>query len=238
MSGAPSSSPLTVVTGAASGIGLAVVKMLRERGQDVVGLDCRPAEGEDDALLICDVTDTDSVAAAFREIDGRGGPLAGLVQCAGITRDGVLWKMDDEAWESVLRVNLTGAFKVLREAVPRMRAAGGGSVVHITSINGVRGKFGQTNYSASKAGLIGLTKSAAREVGRFGIRVNAVAPGLVRTAMTERLPEEARQRALEETVLGRVAEPEDVAATVCFLLSDAARHITGVVLNVDGGQDI
>ncbi|HGY89985.1 MAG TPA: SDR family oxidoreductase [Planctomycetes bacterium] len=229
---------MTVVTGAASGIGLAVATMLRARGDCVVGLDCRPAHDDEGSILACDVTDTASVAAAFLEIDGLDRPLRGLVQCAGITRDGVLWKMDDEAWESVLRVNLTGAFKVLREAIPRMRAAGGGSVVHITSINGVRGKFGQTNYSASKAGLIGLTKSAAREVGAFGIRVNAVAPGLVRTAMTEGLPEEARERALSETVLGRVAEPSDVAAVVCFLLSDAARHVTGVVLNVDGGQDI
>ncbi len=238
MAGESPNTPVTVVTGAASGIGLAVARMLRDRGEFVVGLDCRPAAVGDDDVVSCDVTDTASVAAAFLEIDSLEQPLKGLVQCAGITRDGVLWKMDDEAWESVIRVNLTGAFKVLREAVPRMRKAQGGAVVHITSINGVRGKFGQTNYSASKAGLIGLTKSAAREVGAFGIRVNAVAPGLVRTAMTEQLPEEARQRARNETVLGHVAEPEDVAAAVCFLLSDAARHITGVVLNVDGGQDI
>ncbi|MCA8912394.1 MAG: SDR family oxidoreductase, partial [Planctomycetes bacterium] len=154
------------------------------------------------------------------------------------TRDGVVWKLSDEDWRSVIDVNLTGAFHLLRESVPLMRALGRGNIVNIASINGERGKFGQANYSASKAGLIGLTKSAARDCGRFGIRVNAVAPGLVDTEMTRVLPAEVRQRAVNESVLGRISSPLDVANCVMFLASAMAQQITGQVIRVDGGQYI
>ena len=139
-------------------------------------------------------------------------------------------------WESVLKVNLTGAFHVLKAAVPHLRSRGGGAIVNVTSINGMRGKFGQANYAASKGGVIALTKTAARELGRYDVRVNAVAPGLVKTPMTADLPEAVVQKAVDEAALKRVTEAEDVAAAVIFLLSDGARQITGETLRVDAGQ--
>jgi acetoacetyl-CoA reductase/3-oxoacyl-[acyl-carrier protein] reductase len=144
--------------------------------------------------------------------------------------------MSPESWRRVLEVNLTGSFLVLRVVVPGMRERGWGRIVQIASINGERGKPGQANYAASKAGLIALTKTAARELGPRGITVNAVAPGFVRTPMTEGLPEEVRRRAVEESALGRIGDPGDVAAVVAFLCSEAARHVTGQVIRVDGGQ--
>ena len=146
--------------------------------------------------------------------------------------------MSDEEWGSVLDVNLGGAFRMIRALAPRMRAAGYGRIVNITSINGLRGKFGQSNYAAAKAGLVGLTKTAARELGPKGITVNAVAPGMVLTEMALALPEEFRQRAAAEAVLPDLATPQDIAACVLFLLSDAARMITGEVIRVDAGQYI
>jgi acetoacetyl-CoA reductase/3-oxoacyl-[acyl-carrier protein] reductase len=146
--------------------------------------------------------------------------------------------MSDEEWDAVLDVNLGGAFRVLRAVAPGMVAAGYGRVVNIASINGLRGKFGQANYSASKAGLVALTKTAARELGPKGVTVNAVAPGMVLTEMTLALAPEHRQRALDETVLKQLPEPDDIAAAVVFLLSDAARMITGEVIRVDAGQYI
>lgn len=228
-----------LVTGGGAGIGAAVVARLLADGGFVASLDVCPADRpENDRFLSlsCDVTDPAAVDAAVDAVVERFGGLDAVVQCAGVTADGVLWKLDPDDWRRVLGVNLDGAFYVLRAAVPALRARGRGAVVHITSINGERGKFGQANYAASKAGLIALTKTAARELGRFGIRVNAVAPGLVRTAMTASLPDEVVERAREESALGRVAEPEDVAAAVAFLLADEARQITGVTLRVDGGQ--
>ena len=146
--------------------------------------------------------------------------------------------MSDEEWQSVLSVNLTGAFNLTRALAANMRSLGNGSIVNITSINGIRGKFGQANYSASKAGLIGLTKTLARELGPKGIRVNAVAPGMVMTEMALALPEEFLAKAKEESVLPELALPEDIANAVIFLLSDAARMITGEVIKVDAGQYI
>jgi NAD(P)-dependent dehydrogenase (short-subunit alcohol dehydrogenase family) len=172
----------------------------------------------------------------FAELRRRFDRLDILVHCAGITRDAVLWKMTDEAWGDVLRVNLDSAFFLLRHAVPLMRERGEGAIVLISSINGERGKFGQANYAASKAGLIGLGRTAARELGKFGIRVNLIAPGLIRTAMTEELSEEVIEAAIGEAALGRVGEPEDVARAALFLATPLSRHVTGQVLRVDGGQ--
>jgi acetoacetyl-CoA reductase/3-oxoacyl-[acyl-carrier protein] reductase len=146
--------------------------------------------------------------------------------------------MSDDEWGAVLGVNLTGAFHVLRAVAPGMVAAGFGRVVNVVSINGLRGKFGQANYAASKAGLVGLTKTAARELGPKGVTVNAVAPGMVLTEMALALAPELRQKALDESALKRLPEVEDVANAVLFLLSDAARAITGEVLKVDAGQYI
>jgi NAD(P)-dependent dehydrogenase (short-subunit alcohol dehydrogenase family) len=150
----------------------------------------------------------------------------------------MLWKLHVEDWNAVLRVNLSGAWFLLRAMVPHMRAAGDGSVVLVGSINGARGKIGQSAYAASKAGVVGLAKSAARELGHFGVRVNVVAPGFVETPMTAPLADEFRAKAIAETSLGRVAHPDDVVGAILFLLSQSARHVTGHVLNVDGGQDM
>ncbi|MCP4412013.1 MAG: SDR family oxidoreductase, partial [Gammaproteobacteria bacterium] len=159
-----------------------------------------------------------------------------LVNNAGITRDRSLIKMSDDEWNSVIGVNLTGAFNVLRALAPIMKQAGYGRVVNITSINGIRGKFGQANYSAAKAGMIGLTKTAARELGPAGVTVNAIAPGMVMTDMAKQLPVQYIDKAKEEALLPELAEPEDIANAVLFLLSDAAKFITGEVIRVDAGQ--
>jgi 3-oxoacyl-[acyl-carrier protein] reductase len=166
------------------------------------------------------------------------GRLDILVCNAGITRDAVVWKMSEEAWDQVLDVNLKGCFTFCRAAAPVFRAQRSGRIVTISSINGLRGKVGQANYAASKAGMVALTKTLARELGPSGVTVNCVAPGLVATEMMASLPTEVLDRALKESALGRIAQPEDVAQVVAFLCSDRARHVTGEVIKVDGGQYI
>lgn len=238
MSGAAGLSGRTaVVTGGASGIGAALVARLGGAGVKVASIDVRPAPGAH-LSLETDVGDPAAVHVAVQRVAAELGAPTLAVHCAGITRDAMLWKLEPDDWDAVLRVNLAGAWHLVRAVVPHLRAAGGGSVVLVGSINGARGKIGQSAYAASKAGLVGLAKTAARELGRFGVRVNVVAPGFVVTPMTSALAEEFRAKAIAETTLGRVAEPEDVAGAIEFLLSPAARHITGHVLNVDGGQDI
>ncbi len=164
------------------------------------------------------------------------GGLDVLVHCAGITRDRVLWKMSDEEWSDVMRVNLDSAFYLLRAAAPVFRERKGGAVVLVSSITAERGKFGQTNYAASKAGMIALGKTAALELGKFNVRVNAVAPAWIETRMTAAVPESVRRHELEISPLGRLGEPEDVARVVLFLGSDLSRHVNGQVIRVDGGQ--
>ena len=226
-----------LVTGAGGGLGSAIVRVLEEAGARTVGVDL-PGHASADASdsVPCDVGDGAQVASLLSGWDDRFGGLDAVVHCAGITRDGVVWKMDEDAWRDVLRVNLDSAYHVIRGAVPLMRGRGGGSIVLISSINGERGKFGQANYAASKAGLIGLARSVAREAGRFGIRVNVVAPGLIETPMTTALHPDVLRRAVEETALGRVGRPEDVAMAVLYLVSAMSGHVTGQVLRVDGGQ--
>lgn len=229
---------VALVTGGSGGIGGAIVARLAAAGARVASADLSapaklPAGAEHRA---CDVSDAQAVRELVASVAQAHGGLDVVVHAAGITRDRVLWKLADEDWEAVLRVNLDAAFWLLKAAAPHLRSSRRAAVALVSSINGERGKFGQTNYAAAKAGLIGLARSAARELGRDGVRVNVIAPGFVETPMTAALGEPHLRRALEETVLGRVGRPDDVAAAVLFLCSDLARHVTGQVLRVDGGQ--
>lgn len=227
-----------LVTGGSGGIGAATVALLAGAGARTISVDLPGKEPPPQAAeaLECDLADMDAVQALARTLELEHPRLDALVHAAGITRDRVLWKMTPEEWNEVLAVNLTSAFHLLRALAPGMRAGGGGSIVLVASINGERGKLGQANYAASKAGLVALAKTAARELGRFGVRVNCVSPGFVSTAMTDAMPEDLRRAAVEETVLGRAGRPEDVAAAILYLCSPMSAHVTGQVLRVDGGQ--
>jgi len=222
-----------IVTGGSRGIGRAIADALGEAGAQVYAFDI----GEPERLasfphrfVRIDIVDTNAVKAAIAEL--AQAPTL-LVNNAGITRDRSIAKMSDADWAAVLNVNLTGAFNMIRAVAPLMVGQGFGRIVNITSINGMRGKFGQANYAAAKAGLIGLTKTAAREFGKKGVTVNAVAPDMARA-----LPEEILSRAVAEAALPELADPQDISNAVLFLLSDAARAITGEVLRVDAGQYI
>ncbi|MEX0892617.1 MAG: 3-oxoacyl-ACP reductase FabG [Gemmatimonadota bacterium] len=240
---------VALVTGAGGGIGGAIARRLAAADADVVLVDRDGARaaavaaevtraGRRALPLEADVRDLERARDVVAEAVATLGGLHSLVCAAGVVRDRVSWKMAETEWDEVLDVNLKGCFAYARAALPALRAGGGGRIVNIASINGLRGKFGQANYAASKAGMIGLTKSLAREAGAFGVTVNAVAPGLVRTELTRALPAEVLRAAAAEAVLARPTEPEDVANAVLFLCSDLASQVTGEVIRVDGGQYI
>ena len=238
---------VALVTGGAGGIGAAIVDALAAEGCAVAVVDRTRAgqtratcekSGRPPLVLEADVRVYAEAPAVVARVVTHFGGLDILVCCAGITRDGVSWKLAESAWDDVIDVNLKGCFNYARAAAPALRARGGGRIVNIASINGMRGRFGQANYAASKAGMIGLSKTLARELGAFGVTVNVVAPGLTETSMTQELGEERLQAALNETVLGRLCAPADVADAVVFLCSARARQITGEVLRVDAGQYI
>lgn len=239
---------VALVTGGSQGIGAAVCRELAGQGCDVA-FTYAGREGDGDAVaaditacgrralaLLADASRTDQTDAAFARVLETLGGLDILVCNAGITRDAVVWNMTDAAWDEVVAVNLRGYFTSCRAAARHFKDRKRGRIVNITSINGQRGKFGQANYAAAKGGVNTLTKTLARELGRFGVTVNAVAPGMVETEMAGALAPEFRNAAVRETVLGRLAAPEDIAHMVAFLSSDYARHVTGQVINVDGGQ--
>jgi len=230
------SGEVAVVTGGSGGIGTAIIHALDSAGAQAISLDVCPPQCKETLWIKCDVRDDASVAAAVAEVVRTHQRIDLTIHAAGVSRESVVWKLAVEDWDLIHSVNLRGAFLLLRHTIPVMRQGTGGRIVLIGSINGSRGKFGTSAYAASKAGLLGLAKSVARETGRFGVLVNVVEPGWVRTPLTEALPDKARDAALAESALGKLMEPCDVAASVLFLCGPGARHITGQILRVDGGQ--
>ncbi len=236
---------VALVTGGGRGIGAAIAEALAREGCEVALVDlgdCAAAaeacrrHGRRALAIEADVCDWNGAEKVVARVAQELGRLDALVCCAGITRDNVSWKMTEEDFDRVLAVNLKGTFTYARAAGKLFKEQKSGRIVAIASINGLRGKFGQANYAAAKAGDIAIAKTLAKELGRYGVTVNVVAPGLVETEMTRKLPAEAFQAAVAETLLGRPASPADVADAVVFLCSERARHVTGEVLKVDGGQ--
>jgi 3-oxoacyl-[acyl-carrier protein] reductase len=227
-----------LVTGGNRGIGLAIARDLAEQGHQVAVTHRGSGAPEGLFGVQADVTDTEQVDAAFKLVEEHQGAVEVLVSNAGLTDDTLLMRMSDEQFERVINANLTGAYRVAKRASRGMLRGKWGRFVFISSVVGLSGSAGQANYAASKAGLIGLTKSLAKELGGRGIRVNAIAPGYIATELTDALPDQAREAILGGTPLGRLGEPADVARAVRFLCSDAAGFITGDVLAVDGGLGI
>lgn len=243
---------VVLVTGGSTGIGRAIATAFAQCGAHVAfcfldtGAGAR-LEAQETARRLrelevrvffrsCDVRDSEDVNGFVAEAHTELGGLHVLVNNAGIGRDRALWHMQDHEWEAVLRTNLDGAFYFIRAVSPVFRAQDHGKIVNVSSVHGIRADFGISNYAASKAGLIGLTRAAAVELGPRNVNVNAVAPGYIRTTrLTHGVPTENLDRAREQSALGRLGDPQDVAGVVLFLCSEAARHITGVVVPVDGG---
>ncbi len=225
------------VTGGGRGIGRAVVEALAgDAWVAAADLAFPQPAGPADLEIPTDVRDAASVGAAVERVVKERGGLDWLICCAGIVRDRVSWKLTDAEWADVLAVNLTGAFHAARAAAPHLRRSACGRIVFVSSINGIRGNFGQANYAASKAGLIGLARTLALELARDRVTVNVVAPGFIATEMTRGLPEEVHERAVQRTPLARIGRPDEIAAAIRYFCSEGAAFTTGVVLPVDGGQ--
>lgn len=231
---------VVVITGGSGGIGQTVAKLFVEAGARVVCADLQaPPEPLENARYVeTDVSNFGQVQDCIENILSEEKVVDCLINNAGISRDATVWNMTEKAWDEVLNINLKGAFNFIHHIAPHFREKNHGKIVNVSSINGLRGKFGLANYSASKAGLIGLTKTVAKELGRYNVNVNAVAPGYVLTPLTQKLPQKIIDQAKVETVLGRLATPRDIANAILFLCSDLARHISGEVIKVDGGQYI
>jgi 3-oxoacyl-[acyl-carrier protein] reductase len=239
-----------IVTGGSLGIGTAIALVLAREGANVaINYRRHDAEakevvrkveemGRKGLAIKADVSSYDDAQKMVRRVVDEFGSLEILVCNAGINWDGVIWKMSEEQWDTVINVNLKGYFNYNKAAAMVFKERKYGKIINVSSINGLRGKFAQTNYSASKGGEIAMSKALARELGRFNVNVNVVAPGMVMTDMARNIPPEFLNKAVDETVLGRVAEPEDIAEVVAFFASDKSRHITGEVIKIDGGQYI
>ncbi len=238
---------IAVVTGSAQGIGQAIATALAQEGADVVVADlqadrCQETVGQVQQLgrkamaVSVNVGDWDQVKSTMDQVVKEWGRIDILVNNAGITRDGLLLRMKDEDWQSVLQVNLTGTFYCVKAVMPTMSRQRNGRIVNIASIVGAIGNIGQANYSASKAAVIGLTKTVAREYASRNVTVNAVAPGFIDTAMTQNLSDDTKESLLNQIPLKRLGQPSDVADAVCFLSSEKAGYITGHVLHVNGGM--
>jgi len=236
-----------LVTGASRGIGKAIADMLGRRGATVIGTATseRGAQAISAALAdsgikgagkVLNVTDPDSIATLMQEVQDEYSTPTILVNNAGITRDNLLMRMKDEEWDDVIQTNLTSAYRMSKACLRGMMKARHGRIIMISSVIGATGNAGQSNYAATKAGVIGFTKSLAREIGSRGITVNAVAPGFIDTDMTQALPEEQRNALLGQIALGRLGAVEDVANAVAFLASSDAAYITGETIHVNGGM--
>jgi 3-oxoacyl-[acyl-carrier protein] reductase len=241
------SNEIALVTGASRGIGKAIAAVLGSRGATVIGTATSEngaqgitaalsASGHQGAGKVLNVTDPDSIAALMTSVQEEFGTPTILVNNAGITRDNLLMRMKDDEWDSVIETNLTSAFRMSKACLRGMMKAKHGRIVTITSVIGATGNPGQANYAATKAGVIGFTKSLAREIGSRGITVNAVAPGFIDTDMTRELPEAQQQALLEQIPLGRLGAVEDIANAVAFLSSEDAAYITGETIHVNGGM--
>lgn len=224
------------VTGGSGGIGGAILQHLSSAGAVPYSLDVTKPAADAGRWIATDVRDAASVSAAIEEIGQRHGRVDILIHAAGVSHDAVVWKLPVAEWDRILAINLRGAFLLLQAGIPALRRAGGGRVVLIGSINGSRGKFGTSAYSASKAGLIGLAKTVARETGRFGIRVNVIEPGWVKTPLTDALPRDVVETAIADSLIGKLLDPADIARAVLFLCGPGGEAITGQTLRVDGGQ--
>jgi 3-oxoacyl-[acyl-carrier protein] reductase len=241
---------VVLVTGSAQGIGRAIALKFAKGGAKIALNDIEPQKENLEKVkkeieelktqanyYFADVTKYEDVERMVKEIEKDFGRLDVLVNNAGIIKDRTLAKMTPEEWRAVIDIDLTGVFNCTKAALPLL-IANQGNVVSISSIVGQRGNFGQTNYAAAKAGIIGFTKSLAKELGRFGVRVNAIAPGFIETKLTESIPENVKVMAKQLTALGRFGKPEEVANLVYFLASEEASFITGAIINIDGGLSI
>ena len=239
---------VALVTGGVGELGRAIVERLLADGCRVAAMDLsadsdlaaswsRSLNGSGERLLLVpgDVGDYESCGAAVRAVEERFGPIDILVNCAGITRDGTLRKMSKDQWDAVLNVNLHSVFHMTRHVVEGMIGRGFGRIVNIASVNGVKGQFGQTNYSSAKAGMHGFTMALAQEVARKGVTVNSVSPGYMNTSMVRQVPDEVLESIVGQIPVGRLGEPREIAAMVGFLASDDAAFVTGANFNVNGG---